>query len=148
MVTDSFGNKSFMHPMRRLSMPSWGDQFFSLRSREGTIFWVLPLFSMHSQSVTVRFPKGSPSSQIVPPDVPNSTSILPLMVCPKFNSDVCKLKMLPIEEHICFYFSTWGPKRYFCWGVPNVPKNLVTGQSILPLPKNKNKMWTHHPWTN
>jgi hypothetical protein len=62
------------------------------------------------------------------------------MVCPKFNSHVCKLKRLPMEEHIYFYFSTWGPKRYFYWGVPSVPKILVMGQSILPLPKNENKL--------
>jgi len=136
-----------MHPMRRLSVPSWGDQFFSLTRGEGASFWVLPLFSMCSQPVIFRFSKGSPSSQIVLPNVLNSTSISPLMVCPKFNSHVCKLKRLPIEEHICLYFSTWCPKKYFYWGVPNVLKNLVMGQSILPLPKNENKMWAH-PWTN
>jgi hypothetical protein len=137
MVTDSFGNKSFMHPMRRLRMPFGRDQFFSLRRGEGAIVWVIALFSMRSQSVIVRFPKDS---QIVHPDIPNSTSILPFMVCPKFNSHVCKLKRLPIEEHICFYFSTRGPKRYFYWGVPSVAKILVMGQSILPLPKHENKM--------
>jgi len=42
MVTDSFGNKSFMHPMRRLSMPFGGDQFFSLRRGEGAIFGFFP----------------------------------------------------------------------------------------------------------
>jgi hypothetical protein len=140
METNSFGNKSFMHPMRTLSMPSRGDQFFSLRRGKGAIFWVLPLFAMRSQSTIIRFPQGSPSSQIVPPDVPNSTSILPLKVCPKFNSHVCKLKRLPIQEHICLYFSTWDPKRYFYWGMLNVLKKLVMGQSILPLPKHTNKM--------
>jgi hypothetical protein len=110
-------------------------------------FLVISLFSLRSQFVIVRFPKGSPSSQLVHLDVPNSTSILPLMVCPKFKSRVCKLKRLPIEEHICFYFSTWGLKRYFYWGVPSVPKTFVMGRSILPLPKHENKMWAH-PWTN
>ncbi len=143
MVTDSFGNKSFMHPMRRLSMPSWGDQFFSLRRGEGATFWVLPLFSMCSQSIILRFPKDSSSSQIVPPDVPNSTSILPLMVCPK-----CKLKRLPIEEHICFYFSTWGPKKYFYCEVPRVPKIWLWANQYCPFQKTKIKCDHTHELIN
>ncbi len=38
-------------------------------------------------------------------------------------------------EHICFYFVTGGPKMCFYWGVPNVPKKLVMGQSICHLLK-------------
>jgi hypothetical protein len=28
-----------------------------------------------------------------------------------------------VGEHIWFYLASWGPKRCFCWGVPNVPKH-------------------------
>ncbi len=36
---------------------------------------------------------------------------------------------------ICFYFATSYPKRCYYWGMPNVPKKLVTGQSIWLLQK-------------
>jgi hypothetical protein len=38
------------------------------------------------------FPCGSPSSQVVPQDIPNSTLDLSHMVCPNSNSHVYKLK--------------------------------------------------------
>jgi len=37
--------------------------------------------------------------------VPNSTSILSHMVCPKFNSHVYKLKRWNLKEHMNFYFA-------------------------------------------
>ncbi len=40
---------------------------------------------------------------------------------------------------ICFYFATSYPKRCYYWGMPNVPKKLVTGQSIWLLQKTKIK---------
>ncbi len=45
-----------------------------------------PLFPMCSLE------EHSPSSQVVPQDIPNSTLDLSHMVCPKFNSHVYKLK--------------------------------------------------------
>jgi len=42
-----------------------------------------------------------PCSHKVPQVVPNSTSVLSCMVCPKFNFPIYKLK----REHICFYFA-------------------------------------------
>jgi len=59
------------------------------------------------------------------------------MVCPKFNSHVCKLKRW---EHFCFYFVQLGVQRgAFIGGVPNVPKLLMLGQSIWLL-ENKIKI--------
>ncbi len=40
---------------------------------------------------------------------------------------------------ICFYFATSCPKRCYYWGMPHVPKILVTGQSIWLLQKIKIK---------
>jgi len=50
----------------------------------------------------MKFPKGSPSSQVVHQNVPNSTSLISHMVCPKFNSHVYKCKKVGHMEHICF----------------------------------------------
>ncbi len=41
-----------------------------------------------SQCFPIVFPRGSSSSQFVSLDVPNSTSVLSQVVCPKFNSHV------------------------------------------------------------
>jgi hypothetical protein len=59
------------------------------------------------------------------------------MVCPKFNSHVYKLKRWPIGKHICFYFTTWGPKRHFYWGVHNVKKNWLSAQLLWLLSKRE-----------
>jgi hypothetical protein len=70
IVTNSFGNKSFMLSMKRLlTCKSRGVRFFLLGER-GNYF------------CSLLFPKGSSSSQ----HVPNSTSGLCHMVCPKFSS--------------------------------------------------------------
>jgi hypothetical protein len=85
-----------MQPMRRFSMHSWGVQFFSLWGgvSQGAVFGffclVLNVFSSCSHGV--------------PQLVPNSTTILSHMVCPKFNSYVYKLKRWPIGWRLCFYF--------------------------------------------
>jgi hypothetical protein len=38
-----------------------------------------------------------------------------------------------------FPFCSWDPKRCFYWGVPNVPKELMIGQSIWLLHRKKGK---------
>jgi hypothetical protein len=48
------------------------------------LFLVLKVFSTCFHHVPLRFP----SSQVIPESVPNSTSILSHMVCPKFNSHI------------------------------------------------------------
>jgi hypothetical protein len=55
---------------------------------EGFLFVFLPC----SQCVPNMFPWCSPSSHVVAQSVPNSTSNLSRMVCPKFNSHVYILK--------------------------------------------------------
>jgi hypothetical protein len=78
METNSFGNKSLMQPMRRLSMHSWEVQFFSFWGDRQSVGIYLFWFQSCSQQVL----KGLPScSQCIP----NSTSDLSHMVCPKFN---------------------------------------------------------------
>jgi hypothetical protein len=57
-------------------------------------------FFVHcSQCVLIMFSWGF---QNVPQDVPNFTSDLSLMVCPKFNNHVNKLKRWAMEVHYCF----------------------------------------------
>ncbi len=88
--TKSFGNKSFMQPMRRLNKHLWGAYIFSFRGKGGVDLFFLGnlvpnVFSSCSQ-------KESSSSKVVPQDIPNSPSDLSHTVCPKFNSHVYKLK--------------------------------------------------------
>ncbi len=60
-------------------------------------FWLskkrCSLFSMCSQHVFIMFLWDSPSSQVIPEGVPNSTWILSRMVCPKFNSHIHNLPL-------------------------------------------------------
>ncbi len=115
-------------------MDTRGVQFFSFweGGGGGGIFCFFP-FSHHVPYVC---------SHGVPQVVPNITSLLSHVICPKFNSPVYKTeKVGHREQHICFYFATGSPKRLFYWGLPNVPKQLVMGQSIWPL----QNVWTH-PW--
>jgi len=92
--TNSFGNKSFMQLMRRFSMHAWGVQFYFLERGgkgmgKGFLFSLVPSVFL-------------PCSHKVPQVVPNNTSVLSHMVCPKFNFCIYKLK----SDHICFYFAT------------------------------------------
>jgi len=73
------------------------------------------------------FPWASPSSHVVPQDVPNNTSILSHMICPKFNSHVYKLKKVGQRGAHLFLFCNRDPKRCFYWGGPNVPKTIGDG---------------------
>jgi hypothetical protein len=111
-----------------------------LGRRRGGIFYFFPLvpimFPMCSHEVP-QFPK------LFPQNVPSSTSALSHMVCPKFNPHVYKLKKVDHRKHIWFYFAIGGPKRCIYWGIPNVPKKLVMGQSIWPLQKQKKVERTH-----
>jgi hypothetical protein len=52
--------------------------------------------------------QGSPSFQVVPQKVSNSTSLLSHIVCPKFNFHVIYSEKVGHREHICFYFVTSG----------------------------------------
>jgi hypothetical protein len=70
------------------------------------------------------FPWASPSSHVVPQYVPNNTSILSHMICPKFDSHVYKLKKMGQREAHLFLFCNRDPKRCFYWGGPNVPKTI------------------------
>jgi len=132
MVTNGCENKSFMQPIRRLSIHLGWVQFLGI------------IFLFFSQCVPMWFTWGSPSSHIVPHYFPNSTSDLSPMVCPLLNSYVYKLKPWAIWEHICFYFATKGSKRCFYWWVPNVPKKkLMMGPNnygSFETPKKK-KLW-------
>ncbi len=100
LVTNNFGNKSFMQkPMRRLNMHSSKVLFFSFWGR-----WVREVFFFFFHVPNV-FPLcshhvswSSSSSQVVPQNFPNGASVLSHMVCPKFNPHVCKLKRWSIES--------------------------------------------------
>jgi hypothetical protein len=64
------------------------------------------------------------------------------MVCPKFNSNVNKLKR-PTENMGAHLFLFWDCERGFSIGeLPNIPKFLMMGQSIwlLPLKKKREKV--------
>jgi len=69
-----------------------------------------------------------------------STSNLSHTVCPKFNSYGYILKRFIIQENIFQRNVNQCPKRCFCEGVPNVPKNMMVGQSIWVL-WNKRKSY-------
>jgi hypothetical protein len=100
-------------------------------------------FASCSHKVISKFPKDSPSSQVVPQSVPNITSAWSLMVCPKFNSHVYKLKRWGSlkggdhreKKHVCFYFATWGPQRCFYWEWPKFQKNWWWANQYDSFPK-------------
>jgi hypothetical protein len=73
---------------------------------EEGFFWFFPC----SQCVPIRFQKASSSPQVVPQDIPKSTSDFSHMICPKFNSDVYRLKGWTKGEHICFLLCNLGSK--------------------------------------
>jgi hypothetical protein len=120
MVTNSFGNKSFMQPTRRLNIHSWGVQFFFFWGGGWAGFFsplVLNMFSWSSHGV----PQGP---KLFLGTFPIAFHFYPHTVCPKFNSHVYKLKRQAIGEHNYFYFVTRGWKRCFYWGeCPMFQKN-------------------------
>jgi len=77
-----------------------------------------------SQCVPIMIPKHFQVPKYVPQDVPNSTWVLSLMVCTKFNSPVYKLK----SRGACyFYFASGGPKRCFYWGHARFSQKIADG---------------------
>jgi hypothetical protein len=84
MVTNSFGNRTFMQPMGRLSMHSKCLDFFSFK------FWVSGgrwggffSFFLSSQHVLVKFPSGSQYVPYVPyvfPKVSIAPHLLPYVL--------------------------------------------------------------------
>ncbi len=118
MVTNSFGNKCFMQSIRSLIMHSWGVQFSFLNRKAvggGGCVWV-PC----SQCVHIRFPKAP---QVVPQEVPNSTSHVSHMVCPKFFSCSIKWKGGLYASIFASILGLGFQKRYFYRGSVQCSKN-------------------------
>ncbi len=82
--------------------------------------------------VPMGFPKASPTSQVVPQDIPNSTSVLSHMVFPKVQLQCIQTRKAGHRGAQLFLCCTLGSKE-----MPNVPKKLVMGQLIWPLPPPK-----------
>ncbi len=86
--------------------------------------------------LSIRLPKFPSYS---PKDVPNSTSILSHLVCPKFNSHVYKLKRYSKLGHICFYF-TPGSRELLLLRSAQCSKTFGREPiKVAPSPKNKIK---------
>jgi len=66
-------------------------------------------------------------SHEVPQNIPNSTLVLSHMICPKFNSQLYKMKKVGKREHICSYIATGGPNKLPLGGVPNAPNFFWLG---------------------
>jgi len=99
-------------------------------------------FFVHcSQCVLIMFSWGF---QNVPQDVPNFTSDLSLMVCPKFNNHVNKVKRWAIGEHYCFYFAT---KEVLLFGSAQMFQIFLMMGQLIWLLKKKKKLRAH-PWIN
>jgi len=100
-----------------------------------------------SQCVLIMFPWASPSSHVVPQDVPNNTSILSHMICPKFNSHVYKLKKVRQRGTHLFPFCNRDPKRWFLLGMAQCSKNnwWWANQCNVPPQKRKEKKGVNAP---
>jgi len=79
-------------------------------------------FSYCSHHVPMGFPKAFPSSQVIPQDIPNSTSVLSHMVLPKVHPHVYKLKRVSHRGAHLFLCCNLGSKE-----IHDVPKKLVMG---------------------
>jgi hypothetical protein len=89
MLTNNFENKNIMQLMGRFTCAHNGLYFFILGAGEIIFGFLVPnLFLTCSHHIPLRFLR----SEVVLEDIPNRTSILSHMVCPKFNSHVYKLK--------------------------------------------------------
>jgi len=105
----------------------------------GLVFFFLEaedfFFSYCSHHIPMGFPKASPSSQVVPQDFPNSTSVLSHMVLPKVQLPCIQNRKAGHRGAQLFLCCNLGSKE-----MPNVPKKLLMGQLIwpLPLPKKDN----------
>jgi hypothetical protein len=98
-----------------------------------------------SQCVPIRFPNGSSSPQVVPQDIPSSTSDFSHMVCPKLNSDVYKLKRCSIGECICFLLCNVESKEVLLLGHAQHSKTnwWCTNQLMYGSFEKKKKLWEH-----
>jgi hypothetical protein len=119
METDSFGNKSLIQPMRRLSIHSRGSvSSWAGGAWGGGIFCIFPC----SQCVLIKLPKASSRSQ-------------GLKLFPKKFPIAPQIYQGYIGEHICFYFATRVQRGASIGECPNFPKKLPIvpywgGQSI------------------
>jgi hypothetical protein len=134
-----FGNKSCMQPMRRLSWPSWRVQLFFFLEGAGLGFFLFfPLisnvFPLCSHQILKRFPKLF--FTMVPKQ---HLSFIPYGLPKVQLSVVWQAEKMGDRGSICVYFVTWGPKRCIYWRVPNIPKQLMMGQSIWLLKKKTKK---------
>ncbi len=100
---------------------------------EGAGFF--PLFPM------CVFPSGSPSSQLVPQDILNSTPVLSHMVCPKFNCLMYKVKRWAIGSIFVFIIWMVVPRGASIGTRSMFFKKMMMGQSI-PLQKKKENVRT------
>jgi hypothetical protein len=73
----------------------------------------------------------------VPIRFPIAPHFYPIMVCPKFNSHVYKLKRWAIMSVFVFYFATGGPKRCFYWGSAQCSEEIGDGPiNMAPSKRN------------
>jgi hypothetical protein len=74
-------------------------------------------FSSCSQCVPIIFTRGFQRARQVPNLFPTAPQFYPKQSCIPLYTN------WKVGEHIWFYLATWGPKRCFYWGVPNVRNN-------------------------
>jgi hypothetical protein len=94
----------------------------------GLVFFFLEgedfmFFFYGSHHVPMGFPKASPSSQVVPQHIPNSTSVLSHMVLPKVQLPCIQTRKAGDRGAHLFLCCNLGSK-----GMPNVSEKLVMGQ--------------------
>jgi len=136
MVTNNFGKRNFMQ-WEGSACTHGRSSFFLFEGAGGEgIFVFFPLFPSYSQSVL----------KCCPQDVPNSTWVLPHMVCPKFNSHVYKLKRRIMWEYICFYFATGVQRGAFIWESPMFQKKNDNGSMNLVF--SKKREWKSYEHTH
>jgi len=104
-------------------------------------FFFLSLFSSCSLLCSHEVPKDSPSSQVFPQNVPNSTSLLAhIWFAQSLTLIYINWKGGQKGAHL-FLFGNWLPKEVLLLGrLPNAPKNweLGSGPPTSPPKKNKN----------
>jgi hypothetical protein len=124
------------------SAPPHAGPCFSLKPANRTTLHAVSHQSHLSNLLKKKHPKDSPSSQVVPQDIPYSTSDLSHTVCPKFNSHVYKPKRWAIIDHICSIMQLGSKEALLLGGLPNIasfvfdhkPNNLAS----YKIYKNKN----------
>jgi hypothetical protein len=126
MMTNKFEKKNACSQWEGSACTHDQSSFFLFErgGRERGNFCFFSLFPMCSHQVLRVFPNTLPNM------FPIAPQLYYVWFCPKFNTHVYKLKMRNLGEHICLYFTIGGQKRCFYWGMPNVPKTLLMGQTI------------------